>query len=97
MKEHEKEEGVGSREATWLTDDPFRRLQVRPVVSCKLPVASCQLPVASYPVGRLPRQSGNQSCGQVVDENAKLVEPVPLLPGEMELELEPVPTIAAVP
>lgn len=69
---------------------------MRPVVSCKLPVASCQLPVASYPVGRLPRQSGNQSCGQVVDENAKLVEPVPL-PGEMELELEPVPTIAAVP
>lgn len=69
---------------------------MRPVVSCKLPVAGCQLPVASYPVGRLPRQSGNQSCGQVVDENAKLVEPVPL-PGEMELELEPVPTIAAVP
>lgn len=60
----------------------------------QLSVANCQLPVASYTVGRLPRQSGNQSCGQVVDENAKLVEPVP---GEMELELEPVPTIAAVP
>lgn len=63
--------------ATWPTDDPLRRLQVRPVASCKLPSWQVTAPKRQS----IMRPSGERECEA---DGA----------GEMELELEPVPTIA---
>lgn len=74
-----KEDGGGGDPglATWPTDDPLRRLQVRPVASCKLPSWQVTAPKRQS----IMRPSGERECEA---DGA----------GEMELELEPVPTIA---